>query len=526
MNLFGNLLPVPAPKYKYGLEEIDTNRCARVFRPPIHYKKAMDQMLFLPDHGEKVRRLPAEKRQIATHRIVQSIIPVTTTAETYCAVSRLLPLSYMGRDIDDPGYQWWAERKFANFKLKPKARIKIPIYKGSQKFGQPLSHPRCMLMCGKPGTGKTVGLQRILWKFYGLRRIEHEAADGAYTQIPYVYVECSNLGSALGLVKNIIRAICEIAGFDPADICENWGRGGVDDLFPQLVNLVVLFSVGVIFIDEAEALRSGQSGGNKALIGLWVRLVNESMASIVLISNPDIQEGMTKEFKALLRFSGGGTIRYENLALDSPDWMHYWGHLIKVQYTKNFTEPTPELMKAFYKRSKGLMKLMGYLMEWTQNLAIEEKGKELITEDLIDRAWRKNGGLVHKIVNGIPLTEEEQNGYSATLNGLANDLDCSWLFRDGLVPEDKKDPRSGIGEEEGAGENPQQPEDGADQPVVAEDSVVPSAPKKAKTTPSLPAKSFDFTRVATDEKYRNGRSPYETLVADGWMEHTDEFFPS
>jgi hypothetical protein len=517
MILLGNHQPVKAPKYKWGLPEFDENQCAASQPPPVSAKVALERLVRIPDHSAKIRALSPMIRSVATHRLAQAIFPISTTAQAYQAISRLMPSTCLGRDFNDPNFFLWARRVRENFR-KNGERTKIVPYTGPGGAGQAVAYPRSMLICGPPDAGKTTIVHQILSVFYRDRVLEHVNKFGdAFIQIPYLFVQCSHLGSALGLVKEIIRAIAFLVGCEPEYLCSKVKTGGIDDLLPEMVNLLLLYSVGPIFIDEAEAIQSRASGGKLSLVQLWVRLINECRTSIVLICNPDIEKGLNKQLKARLRFCGQGTIRFDRLEQDSLDWSGFMRSLGEIQFTKRPTELTPEIMAIMHEKSQGLLKLAIYLWEWTQNLAIDRRGKEEITPALIAEAYRLNGSLVHDIIHGIAHSKGND------LSSVADDIDCSWMQRDGLIEATSStDDSTGKSQETQIEGKDEGEEDESTE--KSEPSAVPRSSVKPATANKVgPAKIVAFVRCANDEKFKKGRTPHQALKEEGWISSTEEF---
>jgi hypothetical protein len=351
-----------------------------------------------------------------------------------------------------------------------------------------------MLLTAPPGSGKSFSFERIL-SLYPDRVILHPDVQGEFfTQIPYLYAQCSHIGSVKGLIVDLIKHTAFLVGVEAEDLVPAKNRGSADVLIPELINLITLYSVGVIIIDEVEAIRSAASGGDDAMIQFWVRLINEAGLALVLIANPDLYKRFQEQLKILLRLSGAG-MNFERLEKDSKDWSRFLRKLFGMQLTKVPTPISPEIANAMHENSQGLLKLATYLFIWTQEMAIEQSD-EVITPDLINRAFLDNGFLVEKIIKGLSIGKH-----------IATDTDSRWLSE---VTEKK-----GSSKETNSGDTAPVETPSAETPVVVETGDKKSAPKKSRRKVNLP----DYI----DERVKGNLTTYAALARDGWMKPVVEF---
>ena len=217
MNTIGTPIPKRAEYVVSSLEEYDNNPCIAALPPLLDQETATASMFQLPVCSDALRAADPHVRLHALNRLSQIAIPLSNNVSLFNKLSRIMRDAYLHRNINEPGFLSWKNQIVKIFReaegdwesLCPTEPLDVS------------THPKCLLVTGPPGGGKTFAAMRILAKNHATRVIQHVNQHGSFTQIPYLFVECSHLGSAKGVVVDMIRQIATLTGQKPEQLCPN-----------------------------------------------------------------------------------------------------------------------------------------------------------------------------------------------------------------------------------------------------------------------------------------------------------------
>ncbi|WP_442602768.1 AAA family ATPase [Paenibacillus sp. KN14-4R] len=281
------------------------------------------------------------------------------------------------------------------------------------------------------GYGKTQMYERILTKLFP-QVIHHSKYQGraiTQTQLVWLKVECPYNKSVGTFCKSFYAEVDRLLG---TNFYEKHAEkpGTIDKLVIRLIKTVAQINLGVLVIDEIQKIQKAYSGGEEDMIDFITQLVNTLGVPVILIGS----------FKALYLFkdSLANTRKClpngyaENISgymlEDSWEWNHFIEDLWDLQYTKTYTEITPEIKKIMHFYSMGIPDIAVKLFIHIQSRTIVNGGDERIRVSYIREVAERSLNLVQPIFNRI------RSGDPSAYKEL-DDIKPDWVPLNGYIKE-------------------------------------------------------------------------------------------
>jgi hypothetical protein len=348
-----------------------------------------------PDYESKWRKLSPEER---THLLPDCrgiVYPLPDTFKIFKKLSVMIRHGYKDRNPMDAGCQ----QKLLALEELPHDLRNLSVAKASR------NHSMSGLITGISGTGKTTVIEAFIDTFPpGVYvHTEFQGRKINCVQVPFVIVENDPKGSLIGLLESILDELERLTGDNQyLDLRKNYT---LHHLIPHVVKQLVLNSVGMVFVDEAEYVKAQFNGGDAGMLFTWIHLMNSTGVPLVLLANPEIEQVFEKWLKASMRFSAGCRVKIHPLQRGE-QYDEFLDAVWEYQYTKKKTHlrsnPLEEEIRyQMHYHSQGILRLILDLYRWTQDLAIERGGDEIITPRLIQEAAEINGHEIEPLVRVI-----------------------------------------------------------------------------------------------------------------------------
>ena len=171
-------------------------------------------------------------------------------------------------------------------------------------------------------------------------------------------------------------------------------RATTDLMIPQMALLARRHSLGVLVIDEIQNISAAKSGGTQKMLNFLGHLMNSIGVPVVLVGTQESIDILSSELMLARRNTGQqGMVLMDHLNKDSKDWELFINGIWRYQWTKEFTELTPELSEVLNDESFGIVDVAVKLFVAAQNKAIlrGSAGKrEIITPELIRQVSNSN----------------------------------------------------------------------------------------------------------------------------------------
>lgn len=281
------------------------------------------------------------------------------------------------------------------------------------------------------GYGKTQIYERMLTKLFPqvIHHAEYQGRVLAQTQLVWLKVECPFNKSVGTFCKIFYAEVDKLLG---TNFYERYAEkpGTIDKLVMRLIKTVAQVNLGVLVIDEIQKIQKAYSGGAEDMIDFITQLVNTLGVPVILIGS----------YKALYLFkdSLANTRKClpngyaENIAgympEDSWEWNHFVENLWDLQYTKTYTEITPEIKKGLHFYSMGIPDIAVKLFIHVQSRTILNGGDERIRVSNIREVAEVTLNLVQPIFNRI------RSGDSSAYKEL-DDIKPDWVPLNGYIKE-------------------------------------------------------------------------------------------
>ena len=385
---------VPATYREAELPEHCGNPLIEALPPMYSETQARDLLKYYPIVDPVIRAKPSHIRTHAVVNAADFFTPLPIHLSLQQQVDRMLRSGYLNRNPLAPGYWPGTNRAIAEMRERyrnSKVRPNAPH----------ATAPRGFTILGVSGIGKSTAMKRILAMYDQI--IYHSCYDGkpfTHVQITWLHLQCPRKGNLSILVKTFFQALDALLGTTYYRDFVEHSRKRVEEFIPDMKNLALKHSLGLLVIDEIQNLVNAPGTSSNELLDFLVEMDNEIGVPIVLVGTFKAEPILCgNEFRRARRAAGQGDRVWERMKEDQV-WRKFAQRLWKYQFvrdpvpwTKEY-EPT-ELIHALYEESQGITDVAVkvfllaqiYAMEMYEDKQLE--GQETLPETLSADLFRK-----------------------------------------------------------------------------------------------------------------------------------------
>lgn len=252
---------------------------------------------------------------------------------------------------------------------------------------------------GMSGVGKSTAVERILSLYP--QCICHDSYQGqplVLTQIVWLKLDCPHDGSIKGLCFQFFEAIDRAMGTDYFPRYTK-SRYTVDVLMVLMTQLVNLYQIGILVIDEIQHLSLAKGGGSEKMLNFFVTLVNTIGIPVVMIGTTKAMSILQSEFRQARRGSGQGDLLWDRMHNDL-SWEIFVASMWKHQWTRDKIPLTEEMKNILYEESQGIIDIAVKLYAMVQVKAITIGNDRFVPRDFHVAAAEKLG-LVKPMLDAL-----------------------------------------------------------------------------------------------------------------------------
>lgn len=252
---------------------------------------------------------------------------------------------------------------------------------------------------GMSGVGKSTAVEKILSLYP--QCINHDSYQGrplVLTQIVWLKLDCPHDGSIKGLCFQFFEAIDRTMGTDYFPRYTK-SRYTVDVLMVLMTQLVNLYQIGILVIDEIQHLSLAKGGGSEKMLNFFVTLVNTIGIPVVMIGTTKAMSILQSEFRQARRGSGQGDLLWDRMQNDL-SWEIFVTSMWKHQWTRSKIPLTEEMRNILYEESQGIIDIAVKLYAMVQIKAITVGSDSFSARDFHAAAAEKLG-LVKPMLDAL-----------------------------------------------------------------------------------------------------------------------------
>jgi len=348
--------------------------------PPIYSEiEALELLKYYPVVDPTIRAKPSHIRMHAVVNAADFFTPLPSHLALQQQLDRVIRSGYTNRNPLVPGYWPSTNRAIAEMRERyknSKVRPNVPH----------ASAPRGFSFIGVSGIGKTTTIKRLLAMYDQV--IYHSLYNEkpfTHVQIVWLHLQCPRKGNLSILVKSFFQALDALLGTTYyRDFVEN-SRKRVEEFIPDMKNLALKHSLGVLVIDEIQNLVNAPGTSADEMLNFLVEMDNEVGVPIVLVGTFKAEPILCgEEFRRARRAAGQGDCVWERMKEDAV-WRKFAKRLWKYQFVRN---PVPwtkecepnELIHALYYESQGITDVAVKVFLLAQIYAMSMSGDEKLNE--------------------------------------------------------------------------------------------------------------------------------------------------
>lgn len=252
---------------------------------------------------------------------------------------------------------------------------------------------------GMSGVGKSTAVEKILSLYpQCISHTSYRGQDLMMTQIVWLKLDCPHDGSIKGLCFQFFEAVDRAAGTDYFPKYTK-SRCTVDVLMVLMAQLVNLYQVGILVIDEIQHLSLAKGGGSEKMLNFFVTLVNTIGIPVVMIGTTKAMSILQSEFRQARRGSGQGDLLWDRMRNDT-SWKVFVASMWRHQWTKEMVPLTDGMANALYEESQGIIDIAVKLYAMVQVKAITTRQERFAPKDFQTAAAEKLG-LVKPMLDAL-----------------------------------------------------------------------------------------------------------------------------
>lgn len=380
-------------KYKLGSKTVDAIYSKQVLKlyldnPLIEalpgimkINEVYDSIQEIDIPSEEERNLSYVERKQGVNNLFYSFCPLAVHLELEQKISTAIRTGYIERNPSNPEYI----RRLNQFSDS----IELGNFNNISTI---CSNAPGFSIYGLSGVGKTTSVKKILG-LYPQKIIHKEYKNHPFyfTQIVWMHLVCPYDGGVKGFCQEFFRAFDLITGDNTYDRYSA-GRNTVDRMVPQMATLAQRHGLGLLVIDEIQNISIAKSGGIQKMLNFINQIINTIGVPVVLMGLPEAEEILSSNLMVARRTNGEqGNVKFYNHMKNQGEWDDFIDEIWKIQWTRTFTELTPEMSNILLEESGGITAMALILYSIIQKKAImrgelEQDENERITEEVIREA--------------------------------------------------------------------------------------------------------------------------------------------
>ncbi len=319
--------------------------------PPLVSKQEfVDRIVSLPPYDPQTRRAPDEVRAHLISDVFDFFLPLPRHYTLQTCLSRMIRRGYLARNPASAPLFWR--------QLDGKVRSVIEPFR--QPCGFASDPSRREMACssdltaaliGISGGGKSLAVKRLLNCYPQV--IEH----GTYKNVPlnlrqvtWLWIEAAHKGSPNDLCLSFFRELDRLLG---TNYEQSHGHGRLHEMMGGLARLAAIHSIGLLVIDEIQELSNIKSGGDKALVGFFLRLTNTMNVPILMIGTYKAAAILHSQMRHIRRSTGNGMPEWSPLT-QGIEWRTFMEAMWIYQYTRTPVPMSEELLDTLFEMSQGI----------------------------------------------------------------------------------------------------------------------------------------------------------------------------
>jgi AAA domain len=325
-----------------------------------------EHVISFPEYDPSIRHLPNHDRLAALCDCENLFIPFKHHLNFYQRITRLIRVGYQNRN---PLQDLNQERQHATLdSFNSPLRYGVAQHKSKTTLGFALT--------GVSGVGKSTALEET-FRFYP-QVIVHREYDGKAInrrQLIWLILECPEDGSLKSLCINFFLLVDDRMGTDYAT---KYGKEtfSVSRMVLHFAEIAAKVGLGVLVIDEIQALKAKNSQGAEVMLNFFTRLTNIIGVPIVLVGTPKAEDILNRELHQIRRNSGQGEMKWGPLPRDE-QWNSYVESLWEYQYLQQAQSLTTEFTEVLHRVSSGIVGFATKIFVIAQEHAINLQTEQL-----------------------------------------------------------------------------------------------------------------------------------------------------
>ena len=370
------------------LEEFRYNPMIEALPEPMSREQTIKSLIVRPPYRDDDRYLSYACRLDLTQRIINSHMPTSRDIDICMRIGKCIRWGYENRNPLDADYV-----SDINSRYHAMSTGELNYFGGYHPNTQGFA------IIGVSGIGKTTTVEAILNLYPQV--IEHTCYNGIplqAKQVVWLKLECPGDGSLKSLCLSFFKELDELIGTNHFDQYQHTKYITLDKMQLLMAQLCKVYNVGLLVIDEIQALKAAR-GSSEAALNFFISLVNTVGVPVILIGTPKALSILQNEFQQAKRGSGQGDVLWSKMERDV-SWNTYLKSIWGYQYTREHVPLTESIEDAIYYESQGIPFIASHLYKLVQEDAILS-GKE--TFDVVDfhRVAARKMGLTKPLRDAI-----------------------------------------------------------------------------------------------------------------------------
>ncbi|MGY5237987.1 ATP-binding protein [Clostridium tertium] len=378
---------------KQEIEEYNNNPFIEALPPIFNEEEVIDRFTVLPIISDKDRDKAQNLRYHIIKRAKNFIQPLPIHITLERRLSSLIRRGYLGRN--PLGKEFFKSLRILN-KLDDEDIKENEI---ENEFNIIRSTADSISIIGISGIGKTTAIERLLLMYpQVIKHFEYNGENFTRTQIVWLKIDCPYDGNLSTLCKSFFKTIDDILG---TRYLEKFGYSSrvTSTMLINMTKLAWRYGIGVLVIDEIQHLLNAKNDIEE-MLNFFVTLSNTVGIPTVLIGTSKAQKIFKGNFRQARRAASEGSIIWDRMTKDSPEWEFFLESIWEFQGLKNIVDLTYKIKDVFYDECQGITAVAVNLFLLSQERALQE-GKEELTVSIIRETAKNDLQMIQPMIKAL-----------------------------------------------------------------------------------------------------------------------------